>query len=123
MAISGLIGMILPYVIIAVLAYMAYRWFKGRAKAAGKAIVKGAKVVGTTVVKGGKVVGQTAVKVSNKDDDMRKAAMKGDKKAIAKFITGNLNKKNKNKFILNNFIIFILTNSPTKIFLNKQRDF
>ena len=85
MAISGLIGMILPYVMIAVLAYIAYRWFKGRAKAAGKAIVKGAKVVGTTVVKGGKVVGQTAVKVSNKDDDMRKAAMKGDKKAIAKY--------------------------------------
>jgi len=44
-AISGIIGMILPYVIIAVLAYMAYRWFKGRAKAAGKAVVKGGKAV------------------------------------------------------------------------------
>jgi len=65
MAIQGLIRMILPYLIIAVLAYMAYRWFVGRAKAAGKAVVKGAKVAGKTVATGGK-------KLSSADDNMRK---------------------------------------------------
>ena len=64
-AISGLIGMILPYVIIGVLVYMAWRWFVGRAKAAAKALAKGAKVAGKAAIKGGKAV-------SNADDNLLK---------------------------------------------------
>ena len=65
MAVEGIIGMILPYVILAVLAYLAWRWFVGRAKAAGRALIKGGKVVGKAAIKGG-----TAV--SNADDNLLK---------------------------------------------------
>ena len=63
----GVISMILPYIIVGIMLYLAWRWFKGRMVAGGKAVIKGGKAA------------------NKKDSDLRRAAMKGDKKAMAKY--------------------------------------